>query len=67
MESIIKEESAFIKIKKQMLLEMGFSFVYTTHIYKNKQGKNYFYCYEYGYFLFDEEWCIIIKNETLKY
>jgi hypothetical protein len=64
LECIIENENQFIKIKNEKLLQMGFCFDYTTQIHKNKQGKNYYFCYDYGYFPINKEWCIIIKNET---
>jgi hypothetical protein len=63
LERISEEKNEFIKIKKEQLMQLGFSFDYTTQIHKNKQGKNYYFCYEYGYFTINNEWCIIIKNE----
>jgi hypothetical protein len=64
LECIIENENQFIKIKNEKLLQMGFCFDYTTQVHKNKQGKNYYFCYDYGYFPINKEWCIIIKNET---
>jgi hypothetical protein len=65
LETISEEKNQFIKIKKEHLLQMGFSFDYTTQVYQNKQGKNYYFCYDYGYFSINNDWCIIIKNETI--
>jgi hypothetical protein len=63
LERISEDQSHFIKIKKDQLMQMGYCFDYTTQIHQNKQGKNYYFCYEYGYFTINNEWCIIIKNE----
>jgi choline dehydrogenase-like flavoprotein len=45
-------------------MQLGFCFEYTTQIHQNKQGKFYYFCYDYGYFTINNEWCVIIKNET---
>ena len=63
LERISEDKNHFIKIKKDQLMQMGYCFDYTTQIHQNKQGKNYYFCYEYGYFTINNEWCIIIKNE----
>lgn len=64
LEYIIEDTNPFIKIKKEQLMQLGFSFEYTTQIHQNKQGKIYYFCYDYGYFTINKEWCVIIKNET---
>ncbi len=63
LEGIVADKKEYIKIKKEQLSQMGYCFDYTTQIHQNKQGKNYYFCYEYGYFTINNEWCIIIKNE----
>jgi len=64
LEYIIEDTNTFIKIKKEQLMQLGFCFEYTTQIHQNKQGKFYYFCYDYGYFTINNEWCVIIKNET---
>jgi hypothetical protein len=65
LENIIEDKKQFIKVKKEQLMQLGFSFEYTTQIHQNKKGKIYFFCYDYGYFMINNEWCVIIKNEKL--
>lgn len=46
----------------QGLTLIGFDFTYCTHINITKDGKTFYYCYEYGYLLCNSE-CTLIKNE----
>jgi len=63
LENISENQSGLIKIKKENLVQMGFDFNFTTQVQKSKQGKIYFYCYEFGYLPINNEWCLIIKKE----
>ncbi len=65
LENILGEKDSMIKLKKEYMMQLGFSFNLTTQIHKNKLGAHYFYCYEYGYMPLDNEWCVIIKNEYM--
>jgi len=56
-----KEEH--IKTNREKLLALGFSFKYLTHLFKNKEGKTYFWCYEYGYLPLDNDWFLIVKRK----
>jgi len=51
------------KIKKSKLLEKGFNFKFFTNTKKNKQGSIYYFCYDVGYFLLDEHWLVVIREE----
>lgn len=54
-----------VKSIKSKLLEKGFNFQYFTHIYTNKKGLTYFFCYEYGYLFLDSDWILIVKRKEL--
>ena len=49
-----------VKVKKQTLQAKGFSFKYFTNTYKTKEGKIYYFCYEYGYLLLDNDFILLI-------
>ena len=36
-------------VRKEQLLQQGFSPKYFTHYWKNKKGEVYLFCYEYGF------------------
>ncbi len=51
-----------IKTTRDKLLGQGFSFTYHTHSYLTKTGKNYVYCYEYGYLPLDNNWLLLVRR-----
>lgn len=64
---ILKElnPSGKTKITKQMLLSKGFDFKHFTHVYKNKEGKIYYFCYEYGYLPIDHDYFALVRNKKI--
>ena len=53
------------KVKKQTLLARGFSFKYFTNIYKTKEGKIYYFCYEYGYLPLGNDFFALVINKDI--
>jgi predicted nucleic acid-binding Zn ribbon protein len=53
------------KVKKQTLLAKGFVFKHFTHIFRNKEGKIYYFCYEYGYLPLDNDFYALVINKSL--
>ncbi len=53
------------KVKKQTLLAKGFVFKHFTHVFKNKEGKVYYFCYEYGYLPLDNDFFALVINKSL--
>ena len=51
------------KVKKQKLQAKGFSFKYFTNTYKTKEGKIYYFCYEYGYLPLDNDFILLIISD----
>jgi hypothetical protein len=62
LESFLSPSESFQKIKKEKMIQDGFSFQYVTTQKVNKRGTQYHFCYDYGYIVLDEDWCIIIKS-----
>ncbi len=62
LESLIPEGEEMGKISKEKLLQEGFFFKYITHIYTNKNGANYFYCYDHGYLVLENEWYLVVRQ-----
>ena len=60
--SIAAVEATIARIEEK-LLALGFSFKYLTHTFKNKDGKIYFWCYDYGYLPLDHDWYLIVKTK----
>lgn len=62
LENILGNESGIEKVSKEKLLQQGFRFKYFTHHHMNAKGNRYFYCYDYGYLLLNEEECLVVKD-----
>ncbi len=55
------------KTSKEEMLFNGFNFYYFTNIYKTKQGKTYYFVYDYGYLELDnDEYALVKKKEYVK-
>ena len=63
LESLLQPARHLAKISRQKLYSKGFSFTYFTHSVTNKKGKRYHFCYEYGYWVLEEDTVIIIKKK----
>lgn len=53
------------KVNKTSLTNKGFNFKHFTHIYKNKEGRIYYFCYEYGYLPIDHDYFALVINKKL--
>ncbi len=62
LEDIIGEEET-LKTTKEKLLQKGFQFKYITHIYNNKKGNTYFFCYNMGYLPLENDWYLLVKRK----
>lgn len=63
LESVLPDSEETAKANRDKLMRLGFQFKYLTHIYTTKTGKNYFYCYDYGYLPLDNDWFLIVKKK----
>lgn len=63
--SILKAQNPHgkIRVKQKSLLHKGFDFNFHTYSYITKSGNTYFFCYEYGYLLLDNEEVLLVKRE----
>ena len=61
LESLIPEGEEMGRVSKENLLQEGFQFKYITHIYRNKKGASYFFCYDHGYLLLESEWYLVVR------
>lgn len=50
-------------VKLESLSREGFDFIYHTHQYQNQKGQVYFFNYEYGYLLLDEDRVLVVKRK----
>jgi len=50
-------------LRRDVLLQAGFDFKYFTHLYRTKQGNTYYFCYDYGYLLLDDDKVLIVNHQ----
>ena len=60
LEKLIPKDKA--KANREKLLERGFNFNYHTNVFKTKDGRIYYYCYDYGYFSLGKDWYALVKK-----
>lgn len=53
------------KVKKQTLQARGFNFKFFTNVYTTKEGKVYYFCYEYGYLPIDNDFFALVINKGI--
>jgi hypothetical protein len=63
MEGLFVTGEEMAKATKDKLLQKGFQFKYITHLYTNKKGNNYFFCYDLGYLPLENDWYLIVKRK----
>lgn len=63
LESLFSEGEEMAKTTKDKLLQKGFQFKYITHVYNNKKGNTYYFCYDLGYLSLDNEWYLLVKRK----
>lgn len=63
MDSLLISGEEMAKTTKDKLLQKGFQFKYITHIYTNKKGNNYFFCYDLGYLPLENDWYLIVRRK----
>lgn len=49
------------KTHRNKLNEMGFNFNYFTNILKTQKGAVYYFCYEYGYLVLENDFFFLVK------
>lgn len=63
LESFFSDGEEMAKTNKEKLIEKGFQFKYMTHLYTNKKGNTYFFCYDVGYLPLENDWYLIVKRK----
>jgi hypothetical protein len=51
------------KIGKEKFIAAGFNFDYLSNFYKTKTGKTYFFCYDYGYIMLEDDLISIVERK----
>ena len=63
LEELLPAGEDTMKVKQEKLLQKGFLFKYVTHLYTNKAGNTYYFCYEYGYLPLDNDWYLLVRRK----
>ena len=63
LESLLPVTEKTSRATKDKLLRLGFQFKYLTHNFINDKGNKYYYCYDYGYLLLKNDWCLTVKTK----
>lgn len=63
MESLLNEGEDMTKVNQEKLIEKGFHFKFITHLYINKKGNTYYFCYDLGYLPLENDWFLIVKRK----
>ena len=50
-------------VRRSLLKNMGFSFDFFTHTYRTDKGINYYFTYEYGYTLIEDEKIVLVTYQ----
>ena len=66
LESLLPGGQAITKTTKQQLHSKGFVFTYFTHLYTNKKGNAYYFCYDHGYLVLEGERVLIVRKKQGK-
>ncbi len=63
LESLLTPGEEMAKTTKEKLLQKGFQFRYITHLYTNKKGNTYFFCYDLGYLPLENDWYLLVRRK----
>ena len=66
LESFFKPKEDKVNTTKEKLLEKGFQFKYMTHMLTTQKSHVYFFCYDIGYMLLDNDWYLLVKRKEGK-
>lgn len=63
LESLFTQGEEMAKITREKLMQKGFQFKYITHLYTNKKGNTYYFCYDLGYLPLENDWYLVVKRK----
>lgn len=50
-------------VRRSLLKNMGFSFDFFTHIYRTEKGTTYYFNYDFGYMLIEDEKIVLVTYQ----
>jgi hypothetical protein len=60
LEKLVPDNTA--NVHRDKLLKEGFDFNYFTNTLTTREGKKYYFCYDYGYLQSDGDWLLLVKR-----
>ena len=63
LEELLPAGEEMVKTTQQKLLQKGFLFKYVTDLYTTKNGRTYYYCYDYGYLPLENDWYLVVRKK----
>ncbi len=63
LEGLLNQGEEMVKTTREKLIQKGFQFKYITHLYTNKKGNTYFFCYDLGYLPLENDWYLVVKRK----
>jgi len=63
LKAILKREE-HINVSMQKLVDQQFNFKYYTNVLNTKNNTTYFYCYEFGYRLLENNYIMVVKQSN---
>ncbi len=63
LEEMLPAEKQTINFPQDKLIQRGFVFKYYTHSYTNKNKEVYYFCFDYGYRLLENNWYMIVRRK----
>jgi len=65
LQNFLMQEEESVRVAKSHLQERGFNFNHFTGAYIHKKGVMYYFCYEFGYLLVENEWYYISRRKDI--
>lgn len=64
MEAFVEGSEKNVKrVTRSEMIDKGFDFNFYTNIYSTKTKKYYYFCYEYGYNVLDDNYLAIVRRD----
>lgn len=66
LEELNTAEGGITKLSKAKLHDRGYNFTYFTNLLTTKAGKTYYFCYEHGFQLLENDWVMLVVRKDEK-
>ena len=63
LESLLDSSEETTRASREKLLELGFHFKFSTHVFNNNRGNTYYFCYEYGYLPLENHLYLVVRQK----